>query len=310
MYRLVVLPVLAFLAFAVSAQVEFVKRSDMWAHELGKSIGQGAAAHDDFKGYMRGRDERYARLQELKQKAAACGKCADQARLSKEATTLEAKLTEDDRRLCRGFESQSDVNPAVGAMSKLLGVAPICEKMQAKSTIDSAETWHQANRAEFTQKVKTGDVTAYGVMGQQTMNTFRHLPMQERQARACPYWQEGSLKGDGMSTQSLAQLCQDGSAKAALAAKGSGMAPSAPAAATAGTESPGEMAQRQARNRAAADAKHCEETTQGAFKIREAADRAPAHQAKFNALRISQSEKNRDQACARSQESQKLAASK
>ena len=95
MLRLVVVVALAFLATVGHAQVEFVKRSDMWAHELGKSIGQGAASHEDFKGYMRGREDRYRQLAELKQKVAACGKCADQARLTKEATSLEAKLKED-----------------------------------------------------------------------------------------------------------------------------------------------------------------------------------------------------------------------
>ena len=195
-------------------------------------------------------------------------------------------------------------------MAKLLGVAPICDKLKAQSAVDSVDARHKTHQAAFAQKLKTGDVTAYGVMGQQTMNTFRHLPMQERQARACPYWQEGSRKGDAMSTQNLAQLCQDGSAKATLATKGSVMAPGATTASTAVVESPGDMALRQARNRAARDARNCEERTHAAIRIREAVDRAPAHQAKFNALRISQSEKNRDQACARSQESKNLATNK
>ena len=49
MHQLVPLTVATFFATAVNAQVEFVKRSDLWAHEPGRSIGQGASAYQEFQ---------------------------------------------------------------------------------------------------------------------------------------------------------------------------------------------------------------------------------------------------------------------
>jgi hypothetical protein len=301
MFRHIAGLILVFATACVSAQVDYVKKSDLWMYELGKSAGQGGAAVGEFKGYMRARDEQYQKLAGLKQQVAACGSCADRDKLTKQANELEAKLTQDDRRLCRGFEVQSSSNPAVGAMSKLLGVAPICEKMQAQNAIDSADGRHQANKAQFERNSKAGNVSAYGIMGQDVMNTFRHLPMSERLAMACPYWQEGAAKGDRSSVSNAGQLCKSNSEKVSPVQATIESAQTSAAAAPPNTPSQEQIAELQAKNREAYAVKRCEEATQSAERVKQAVENSPAHQAKYNAFRVSRSEQNRDKACAKVQ---------
>jgi len=138
MLRLYVLIFFVLACRTAQAQVDFVNRSDHWSYEMGKNIGKGLQSHEDFKGYMGERDADYRKLDELKKRVAKCGNCADKNKLTTEANALEKRLVNNDRRMCGGFASQAD-NPAVGAMSKLLGVAPICDKLEAQTSKASAE---------------------------------------------------------------------------------------------------------------------------------------------------------------------------
>ncbi len=90
-------------------------------------------------------------------------------------------------------------------MSKLLGVAPICDTLEAEKSKASADARLKADKREFNSKVKSGDTVDDTMMGQKTMNR-RDPPMQERQRLACPYWLEGTRKGNVSSTSNLSQL--------------------------------------------------------------------------------------------------------
>ena len=211
MWRLFVLCFLVLACKPADAQVDFVKRSELWGYTMGKEVGKGLQHHQDFQGSMRERDEEYRKLDALQQRVAKCGNCADKNKLTAEANALEKRLVDADRQLCRGFSSQADSNPAVGAMSKLLGVAPICDKLEAQSSKASTDARVQGEKQDFDSKVKAGDTTAYSTMGQNMMSR-RDLPIEERQRLACPYWFQGARKGDVTSATALASLCLGSSA--------------------------------------------------------------------------------------------------
>ncbi len=205
MWRIFVLSFFVLACKPSGAQVDYVKRSELWGYTMGQEAAKGMQHHQDFKGHMSQRDADYRKLDDLKQRLAKCGNCAEKNKLAADAAALEKRLTNFDRQLCAGFAAQSS-NPAAGAMSKLLGVAPICDKLEAQSSKASAEAKAKSDKQDFDNKVKAGDNSAYFMMGQNQMNR-RELPIEERQRLACPYWFQGARQGDVVSTTSLSSLC-------------------------------------------------------------------------------------------------------
>lgn len=203
MRSLIFLCVGVFATALTAAQGGFSDQPESMGEVLGAEIGKGIEAYQDFNQYLQVRQAEYQRLEALKQKAKLCGKCADSGQLKVKVDQLERQLTEADRRLCRTFDAQENFNPAVKPMKSMLGMTPICDNLDSRS----ADADFQAKRGEFLQKIKAGDMTAYGTMGQHAMNATRELPMDKRLDLACPYWDEGASKGDRYSVSNLGALC-------------------------------------------------------------------------------------------------------
>lgn len=187
----------------MAAEDPFFDQPRSMGEVLGAEIGKGVEAYQDFNQYLQVRQAEYQRLDALKQQAVVCGKCPDSGRLKAKANQLEKQLTAADRNLCAAFDAQERFNPAVKAMKDMLGVTPICDKLEARS----ADADFRAKHDEFLRKVKAGDLAAYGMMGQHAMNATRGLPMEKRLNLACPYWDEGAKKGDRISISNLGALC-------------------------------------------------------------------------------------------------------
>lgn len=187
----------------MAAEGSFVDQPESMGEVLGAEIGKGVKSYQDFNQYLQVRQAEYQRLDALKQQAILCGKCANSGRLKVKVNQLEKQLTAADRNLCHAFDAQENFNPAVKAMKNMLGVTPICDELEARS----ADADFQSKHDEFLEKVKTGDWTAYGMMGQHAMNATSDLPMEKRLNLACPYWDEGAIKGDRFSIGSLGALC-------------------------------------------------------------------------------------------------------
>lgn len=193
----------AFANTLMAAEGLFVNEPESMGDVLGAEIGKGVESYQDFNQYLQVRQSEYQRLDALKRQVIQCGRCADSGRLKAKANQLENQLTAADRNLCGAFDAQESFNPAVKSMKDMLGVTPICDKLEARS----ADADLQAKHNEFLQKVKAGDLAAYGMMGQHAMNATRGLPMEERLNLACPYWDKGAKKGDRVSISSLGALC-------------------------------------------------------------------------------------------------------
>jgi hypothetical protein len=194
-------------------QVDYVKRSDLWSYSMGKEAGKLGGQAGGFNDFVRGVERQRGKLEELRQRLAQCGNCADRSRLAAEISQLEAKLDQEEAVLCGGFmAAQEDFNPAVGALNKLFGVSSLCARMNEERTKAMAHGIYKLEKERFAARLKAGDVTAYNGLAMMTVTTFGHLPYKERMGLACPYWFKGAELGDGTSMGQLLSQCLGASA--------------------------------------------------------------------------------------------------
>ncbi len=214
MWQVLLAGLLLIVAPSVSAQqVDYVKRSDLWSYSMGKEAGKLGGQAAGFNGYVQGVEQQRGKLEELKQRLAQCGNCADRSRLGGEVSQLEAKLDKEEAVLCGGFmAAQEDFNPAVGAMNKLFGISSLCARMNEERTKAMAHGIYKLEKDRFAGRLKAGDVTAYNGLAMITMTTFGHLPRKERLSLACPYWFKGAELGDWTSMGQLTSQCLGASA--------------------------------------------------------------------------------------------------
>lgn len=192
---------------AVATDYVYIKRSELTAFALGQQAGEAAGQVMNVRQFSAHRQTGYAQLDALRAELAACGSCAKRGQLEVEIKELQTSMLREDRVLCGTFLALGDADPSISAVMKLTGYQQVCDRFNQEATIVEAEWKNKRNKEEFLQRVQTGDVTAYGYMGQRTMTTNRHLPFAEQMNLACPYWFEGARKGDGFSIESVAQLC-------------------------------------------------------------------------------------------------------
>lgn len=214
MWRTILACVLLVAAATANAQqVDYVKRSDLWAYSMGKEAGKLGGQAVGFNDYLRGLEQQQRKLEELKQRLAQCGSCADRGRLAAEVNQLEDKLDKEEGALCGSFmAAQEDFNPAVGAMNKLFGVSSMCARLNEERTKAMAHGIYKMEKQRLAARLKAGDVTAYQELGMITKTTFGHLPENEQLSLACPYWFKGAEMGDRISMSQLVSQCLGASA--------------------------------------------------------------------------------------------------
>lgn len=193
---------------AANAQdVVYLKRSEVLPFMMGQQVGTLTGQVLDARQYTAQRQAAYLKLEALRQELAKCGNCAQRDRLAAQVKDLREANFREDGKLCGTFDALSDFNPAVGAMKKLMGYSEVCERYEREAAIGIENAKHARNRADFASRLKAGDMTAYASMGRRVMTTFSNLPLEQRLDMACPYWAEGSRKGDRLSTAFFGDEC-------------------------------------------------------------------------------------------------------
>lgn len=185
---------------AVAQETVYIKRSDLWAYELGQDVKQGVQSVNAFNAHMAKRAADYQRLDELKKRVAACGACADRQRLVSQANELEASLTRFDRLLCGTFEVTRSLGPSSGAVSRLLGVDTICRGVKLPLEPD------QEYLALLRKQIEAGNHDGYAQIG------FHYLNLQggswpDRANAGCPFLYRGSQLGNPQSLYYYLRSC-------------------------------------------------------------------------------------------------------
>jgi hypothetical protein len=191
-------------ALRVDAQeTVYIKRSDLWAYELGQQAKQGAQSVNEFNGHMAKRAADYQRLDELKARVKACGACADRQRLVSQADELEARLTFFDRMLCGTFEVTRSLGPSSGVMSRLLGVDTICRGLRLPLEPDQAYIAKQRTRIE------AGDLDGYAEIGMHYIDGLRATTnyWSDRANAGCPFLYRGAQLGNPKSLYHYMRSC-------------------------------------------------------------------------------------------------------
>lgn len=185
---------------AVAQETVYIKRSDLWAYELGQDVKQGVQSVNAFNGHMAKRAADHQRLDELKKRVAACGACADRQRLVSQANELEASLTLFDRMLCGTFEVTRSLGPSSGAVSRLLGVDTICRGLRLPLEPN------QELIANARKQIEAGDLDGYGHIGRHILG----LPSgywSDRANAGCPFLYRGSQLGNPLSLYHYLREC-------------------------------------------------------------------------------------------------------
>jgi hypothetical protein len=192
---------------AATADVVYLKRSELTAFALGQQIGNAAAQVAGTRQFSAYRQGNYAALDALRARLAACGNCADRDRLAADIKELQSALLREDRILCGTINSMGFSDPAVDAVARLSGIAKVCDAFNKEAQIVEAERNNRQNKEEFARRVRAGDLDAYVWMGRRTMVADRSLPLMDRINLACPYFYAGSRKGVAAATVTFAEEC-------------------------------------------------------------------------------------------------------
>lgn len=188
------------LSSAMAQETVYIKRSDLWAYELGQSAKEGVQSFKGFQESMAKRTADYQRLDDLKKRVAACGACADRQRLASQAGELETRLTLFDRMLCGTFEVTRSLGPSSGVLSQLLGVDSICRGLKTPLAPDPAFI------AEQRKQIEAGDIGGYAHIGAY----YLKLPSGNWSDRAnvgCPFLYRGSQLGGSESLYYYLREC-------------------------------------------------------------------------------------------------------
>ncbi len=191
-------------ATSVAAQeIVYIKRSELWAFELGQQVKQGAQSVNDFNAHMAQRAADHQRLADMKKRIGACGGCADRERLLKEANELEARLTFFDRMLCGAFEVTRSLGPSAGVVSRLLGVDAICNGLKLPLEPD------QAFIAAQRRRIEAGDLDGYAQIGMHYLEGLRAPTnyWSDRANAGCPFLYRGSQLGNPASLHQYLSVC-------------------------------------------------------------------------------------------------------
>jgi hypothetical protein len=188
---------------ASAQEVVYIKRSELWAYELGQQAQQGAQAVNEFNGHMAKRAADYRRLDELKKRVSACGNCADRQRLEQQAGELEARLTFFDRMLCGTFEVTRSIGPSSGVISKLLGVDTICRSLRLPLQPD--QNFIAAQR----KRIEAGELDGYAAIGMHYISGLQDGTnyWSDRANAGCPFLYRGSQLGDPESLYRYMSSC-------------------------------------------------------------------------------------------------------
>lgn len=204
MWRTLLIAMISLTCLSANAEVVYIKRSELWAHELGKSVRQGVESYNDWNGYMGARDADYTKLEELKRKVASCNQCPDRDRLVTQANELEARLTQFDDMLCGTFDAMKQFSTAARdtAIKKLLRIDSVCEKVTKRK--------YEAMDREYFEKqykrIAAGDLDGYAEVGMRHIMD-RDRAWIERNSAGCPWLYRGAQLGNARSTTDLAFNC-------------------------------------------------------------------------------------------------------
>lgn len=206
-----VMIVLVSLSLPATAEVVYLKRSELGAFALGQQIGTGIANATaqiaDARAFTAYRQAGYARLDALRKELAACGGCADRERLAGEVKALQAVQLREDRIMCGTWEALGFNNPSAAAVKKLTGYEEVCNRFNQEAGIVAAEQKNRQNKEEFARRIKAGDLSSYVWMGRRTFVSNRHLPYEDQANLACPYYAEGARRGVDTAAIFFAQEC-------------------------------------------------------------------------------------------------------
>ncbi len=205
MRRVISSAMLALACLSAYAEVVYLKRSDLWAHELGKTVGEGVGHYGKWNGHMATREADHAKLEALKKKIAACdSKCPDRERLVNEANELETRLKRFDDMLCGTFSAMKQFSTPErdAAIMKLLRLESICSHLAQKSNAALDREFF----AQQQKRIAAGDLNGYAEMGRHHIDDHDR-PWLERNHAGCALLYRGAVLGNPDSTWALTYYC-------------------------------------------------------------------------------------------------------
>jgi hypothetical protein len=188
-----------------ASDVEYVKRSELWAYDFGQQMAQGAQRYGEWNGHLARREADHSRLAELKKALAACNNtCPDRQRLNTETTALEGRLRQFDNLLCGTFRGMRHISTPErdAAIVRLLRIGSICPDLAGKDNTTLDREFFEKQR----QRIAAGNLDGYFHMG------MRHLDdpdkfWPERSQAGCAVLYRGAVLGNGRSTWALNYYC-------------------------------------------------------------------------------------------------------
>ncbi|WP_088287515.1 hypothetical protein [Ideonella sp. A 288] len=208
MWKVVVTALIALTGLpAVAAEVVYIKRSELWAHDFGQQLGQGVGQYAEWNGHVSRRDADQVRLGELKKAIAACNnQCADRQRLVTEADELDARLKQFDNMLCGTFRALKQLSTPArdAAIMKAFRIGHICPDLADKDNATLDREFFEKQR----KRIAAGDLNAYADMGMRHLDD-RDRTWLERSQAGCALLYRGAVLGNARSTRALAYYCMN-----------------------------------------------------------------------------------------------------